>query len=251
MRNPSRVTRALLVLAVHAPFALIAWIEARMAPSELPAAPQLLSIALRLQPLLPPERTTASPANLTRQTRASVTVQPAVMPITEPTPPPIVPGVAAPAVAPIVDWQAQAAAAAARYARDVEPVRASGQASSLVRQPCTPRTNFDEATAAQMKELLPLPRDLPLTGGGGETPSVKMGGVRVGLLTLGGGPKRQRDDSAGARRSFKWRSDYHSSGGSAGLTMGWEKPDPYTAMFDDMKAGKTPDSSVPDPNVCD
>ena len=33
--------------------------------------------------------------------------------------------------------------------------------------------------------------------------------------------------------------------------LGWEEPDPDKHFFDDMKKDRTPDSSVPDPNVCD
>ena len=39
--------------------------------------------------------------------------------------------------------------------------------------------------------------------------------------------------------------------GEAGEHMDWEEPPPDKHFFDDMKQGKTPHSSVPDPNVCD
>lgn len=50
--------------------------------------------------------------------------------------------------------------------------------------------------------------------------------------------------------SFEWKSDQKSSGSGA-LTLGWEPPPPNKHLFDDMKAGKTPRSSVPDPETCD
>lgn len=51
--------------------------------------------------------------------------------------------------------------------------------------------------------------------------------------------------------SFAWKKDAKPTGGSGGLTLGWEPPPANAHLFDDMKEGKTPRSSVPDPNKCD
>jgi hypothetical protein len=65
--------------------------------------------------------------------------------------------------------------------------------------------------------------------------------------------ERMREPCKPPKRSFKWNHEDETSskGGIAALTMGWEEPPPDKHFFDDMKQGKTPHSSVPDPNVCD
>jgi hypothetical protein len=62
--------------------------------------------------------------------------------------------------------------------------------------------------------------------------------------------EKMREPCKPPKRSFKWKSEQKSTG-SAGLTLGWEEPDPDKHFFDDMKKGRTPESSVPDPNICD
>lgn len=54
-----------------------------------------------------------------------------------------------------------------------------------------------------------------------------------------------------AEDSFEFKQEQPSTGGSAMLTPGWEKPDPNKHLFDDMMAGRRLPSSVPDPNTCD
>jgi hypothetical protein len=71
-----------------------------------------------------------------------------------------------------------------------------------------------------------------------------------GPPTFGPPVEKMREPCKPQKRSFKWKSQQKSTG-SASLTLGWEEPDPDKHFFDDMKKGRTPDSSVPDPNVCD
>jgi hypothetical protein len=63
-------------------------------------------------------------------------------------------------------------------------------------------------------------------------------------------PATMRKPCTTPESSFKWIAQTKTTG-SAWLTPGWEEPDPDKHYFDDMKKGKTQNSSVPDPNVCD
>jgi len=64
---------------------------------------------------------------------------------------------------------------------------------------------------------------------------------------------RMRKPCKPPESTFKWKHEEAatSKGGIAALTLDWEEPEPDKHYFDDMKQGKTPHSSVPDPNVCD
>lgn len=61
---------------------------------------------------------------------------------------------------------------------------------------------------------------------------------------------RVRQSCKPRESSFEWKKDSKSTG-SGSLTLGWEPPPANDSLFDDMKAGRTPHSSVPDPNNCD
>jgi hypothetical protein len=63
-------------------------------------------------------------------------------------------------------------------------------------------------------------------------------------------PEKMRQPCKPVRKSFKFKEDSTSKGGSASLTLGWEKQDPDKHLFDDMKAGRRT-KSVPDPVTCD
>jgi hypothetical protein len=126
-----------------------------------------------------------------------------------------------------------------------------------MRQPCKPRAQFDKASRELMQPLLPEVHDPVPPGGSGAAPSsVRMGGVRVGIVRFGGG-KAEREEGSSSDQSkssfrWKWNSPKMGNGGFEQLlTSGWAEPVAYDGMFDDMLAGKTPQSSVPDPHICD
>jgi hypothetical protein len=244
-----RVATAGLTLAVHGLLVLVLIVEDRDLLRPLPPARKLTGMWIHLQaPISPPDdiavaaRLTPAPATrpLQQRPRPSIESAPAPQAAPEATDP------SAPESRPRVDWELAAQRLAANVTED--PVTFSPPPETM-RRPCTPR-NYDAAIKARMNELLPPPRDLPSGGADSSQKSVQMGGVRVGIITLvpGRGHTSTGDDVS--KSSFKWKWD-HKSTGSAALTLGWEPPPEYDGMFDDMKAGKTPDSSVPDPDVCD
>lgn len=69
--------------------------------------------------------------------------------------------------------------------------------------------------------------------------------------TFGKPLEKMREPCKPPRSSFRFKGGGTSTGGSARLTLGWEPNPPNKHLFDDMLAGRTPRSSVPDPNVCD
>lgn len=252
-----RALAAGLVLAIHAAFLLLLWIE-RMAPRRTVAATQqLLSIGIRLMPLSAEEEgTEAPPAPASGQDGGSSAPGAApsmarAIPITqdegdgtqdESSP--------ATEAGDPVDWHAGAAEQAARYAERIDRPDTLRPATNPIRQPCRPRRDFDADTRQKMNALLPPKPDLDITGAEPPTKSVMMGNTRVGLLGVGGVRPPPEDDGR-PKSSFRWKWDEVNRGGIGSLTLGWEEPPPYDGMFDDMKAGRTPDSSVPDPNTCD
>lgn len=144
---------------------------------------------------------------------------------------------------------------AARVGQEAESPPQFGPPLQAMRRPCTPRTQYDKATRDLMEPLLPEVHDPVPPGGIGAAPSsVKMGGVRVGIVRLGGKKKQEEQDSSGRKSSFrwKWESPKMGNGGAEQLlTSGWAEEVPYDAMFDDMQAGRTPPSSVPHHDICD
>jgi len=149
-----------------------------------------------------------------------------------------------------VDWHAGAAEQAARYAERLDRPDTLRALTSPIRQPCRPRRDFDAETRQKMNALLPPRPDLDITGAEPPTKSVIMGSARVGLLGVGGVRPPPEDDGR-PKSSFRWKWDEVNRGGIGSLTLGWEEPPPYDGMFDDMQAGRTPESSVPDPDTCD
>jgi len=254
MHNPPPVAHGVraaaggLTLAVHGVFVLLLIMEDRDLTQPLPAARRLAGMWIQLPaPAVPADAEAIAVRSGTDRAVPPVPPRPrtiiAVVPTLQTAPE--VTDSSIPEPAPRVDWELAAQQLAANATED--PLTFSPPPETL-RRPCAPR-NYDAATRARMNELLPAPRDLPT--GGTSQKSVQMGGVRVGIITLvpGRGHKSTGDDVS--KSSFKWKWDHHSTGGRAGLTLGWEPPPEYDGMFDDMKAGKTLGSSVPDPDLCD
>lgn len=85
--------------------------------------------------------------------------------------------------------------------------------------------------------------------------------------TLGKPLQKMREPCKPRESSFEWSPEeakaglfplpYVIIGERCLVTVGFfscvlgELPPPNKHLFDDMQAGRTPDSSVPDPNVCD
>lgn len=251
----TRAVAAALVLATHALLVLLLQIEGRGRPETIASSPRIASITIRLFPVGPP---------VPDQPDESVAPQPQPAPVPAP-------GVFAPAIAPepvsgapaaaedqpaSVDWNGRASELAARIAQQAETPRTFSQPLQVMRQPCTPRTRYDKATRELMEPLLPQDNDPVPPGGIGPAPSsVRMGGVRVGIVRIGGGEDKSRQDSSSGRKpSFRWKwdtPDMKNGGLEELLTSGWAEAVPYDGMFDDMLQGRTPRSSVPDPDKCD
>jgi hypothetical protein len=64
---------------------------------------------------------------------------------------------------------------------------------------------------------------------------------------------RLREPCKPRERSFEWKAEQEATSkrGIAGLTLGWIPNPPNDRFFDDMQAGRTPQSSVPSPHFCD
>jgi hypothetical protein len=116
-----------------------------------------------------------------------------------------------------VDWNAQAASAAARFAQNAGEKDDFSPAPQPLREPCRPRS-FDEETKRQMAERLPEPSDPDAVG-----PDPK-----ANCIIVGGFPKCVQKITAKVGR--------RSAAGD---------------LFKDRLAGKQPVSSVPSPDTCD
>jgi hypothetical protein len=252
-----RATVTVLVLSAHALFVLLLVIERQVSPRREASLPRMLSIAIRLQPLTP--FTPAAPRDdeSPRSSAHARSTPAATQPVTTPSPVREAPPDAEPGESPQSNWYTQAAALTARYAEEADRASTFSPPPAVMRQPCTPRTNFDKTTRDTMDELLPPPREPSSSNADPASSSVRMGGVRVGVVKLVGAGQgtenmaRGESNASGRdKSSFKWKWDSKRTG-IAALTPGWEAPPVYDGMFDDMKAGKTLDSSVPDPNQCD
>lgn len=107
---------------------------------------------------------------------------------------------------------------------------------------------------------LPTPEEAPAPR---ETPDVDWHGQASNLAarlaeelerpppTLGRPVEKMREPCKPRERSFRWKDEQRTTGGSGRLTPGWEPPPPDSHLFDDMMAGRRSKSSVPDPNECD
>jgi hypothetical protein len=236
---------------------LLLQVEGPGRPDAIHGRATVAAITIRLAPVEPA-------AAVRPRERDTLRPLPASVPAPEASAPTLLPGPAEGTAGPAaisqptpVDWSGQASTVAARVAREAESPRTFGLPRESMRKPCTPRTHYDKAVREQMEPLMPETHD-PVPPGGIAAPSssVKMGGVRVGIARIGGDGKESQEDSSGSgrRSSFKWQ--WESAGmGNGGfeelLTSGWAEPRAYGGMFDDMRAGRTPRSSVPDPDTCD
>lgn len=116
---------------------------------------------------------------------------------------------------PWTDWELEAEKLAARRQWDEEPEGFSGPLQAM-RKACKPHQSSMFPKKKEVEDAPPPLRDATTPPPG----SVMMGGTRVGVAGVG-------------------------------IPLGGPKPEPNKHLFDDMMAGKTPRSSVPDPNVCD
>lgn len=224
---------AALTVAAHVFFLVLLLLEKRFAPREppLPEHPAGQWITLTLPPLpLPPVaepvEESASPRPGTPPPRPSLPDRPSTaitLPATAPVAPATSPEASAPPAPPSVDWHAQASELAARYAEQAEnPATFSGPLQ-VMREPCKPRQSSFWPKKKEDKD--DAPRPWSQMGG----PTTMVGGMPIGANgALGGGAV-----------------------GSAGITIPLGKPEPNKHLFDDMKAGKTPVSSVPHHEKCD
>ncbi len=117
---------------------------------------------------------------------------------------------------PWTDWDLEAEKLAARRKWEAEPEGFSGPLQAM-REPCKPRQSSMFPKKKEVEDAPPTWQDAAKPPRG----SVMMGGTRVGVVPVFGVP------------------------------IGGGKPEPNKHLFDDMVAGTTPRSSVPDPNVCD
>lgn len=211
----SRAITAVLVLTAHALFVLLLLIERAVAPRQLAAPPQLVGVTIRLLPFnpLPP----AAPGAQRPEQRV-------LRPRTDTRSPRAIDVLTAPA-SPKQGAEREAAS-------DPE----------LVRQQSRP-TDWYAAGAA-----------LAARHGAQDADKSSTFSPPPTVMRAPCPPRSYMDETGNRRRngsSFKWRWDDTSKGGSGMLTPGWEPAPIYDGIFDDMKAGKTPDSSVPGVTLCD
>jgi hypothetical protein len=117
-----------------------------------------------------------------------------------------------------IDWELEAQKLAAQR-EERDPENFSGPLQAM-REPCKPHQSSMWAKKPEVVDAPPTAEDALNTPPG----SVMMGGTRVGVVDIGS---------------------------LIGILTGGPKAAPDSRLFDDMVAGKTPRSSVPDPNVCD
>jgi hypothetical protein len=235
MHPPPRTTprsgsvAALVTLAVHCLFAILLLREARPLRPATSVPRTLEGTWIHLLPLttpvlpepLPPEPVqeprSSDPITLPAEQRPSTAITLAPAP-SAPAPSDTGPQVESETAAqprPWTDWQLEAEKLAARREREMflEEEGFSGPLQKL-REACKPYQS------SMFPEKKP-PEVPPRSWQEGATPpgSVMLGGTRVGVVGLG-------------------------------IPIG-AKPEPNKHLFDDMMAGRTPRSSVPDPNTCD
>jgi hypothetical protein len=213
---------AAATLAVHGLFTLLLRLEDRDLLRPLPPERELVGIWIHLPMIPEPEPEPAvKPAvdpppdrpTVARPARA-ITLAPATE-TAESTP-----AIATPAEddsRPAIDWELEAQKLAALLDRD--PENFSGPLQAM-REPCKPHQSSMWPKKPEVVDAPPTAEDAlnPPPG------SVMMGGTRVGVVDIGT---------------------------LIGLLIGGPKAEPNEHLFDDMVAGKTPRSSVPDPTVCD
>jgi hypothetical protein len=265
-----RVVVAGLVLAAHGVLFALLWLE-RVAPRR-PAPPmrEFLSVPIHLPPLQSPQQARDPAAGGNRPPAAA---GPAVAgsarvirPGERPGPAPEVPQSRAitpedpstpqPDAPAPVDWQGQAAELAQRYAEELE----SGDgrlrwdtfrpAGKLAHVPCRRRGDSSAEVRVQMAALQPEMPDIPFPDAWIPLKDPWAPDLPSAAIVIGG-PRPFKEPREGRKSSFRWKKDDTSRGGIALLTPGWEAPPPHDGMFDDMLAGRTPESSVPGIDECD
>jgi hypothetical protein len=246
-----RTTVTALVIGTHAVFLLLLQTERRAKPERFQSPHPFVSIAIQLHPVIPRDSGPSNEAEAPRELPSAAPAARVIVPTVPPVPAQDAPRDEIPEQSQPVDWYAKAGELAARYAKEAGEPRTFSPPPPVMRQPCVPRRNFDKETRDKMAALMP-PQSDPIPVGGFRASSVNMGGVivRERPLKAREGTDQESGTPAG-ERSFKWKWEYKDSGGSDLLTLGWEPNPPYDGMFDDMQAGRTPESSVPHHETCD
>lgn len=218
----------LVTLAVHGLFAVLLLREG--GPSR-PATSTLRTLEGTWIHLLPlPEPAPPEPAEEPRfanPPRRPADVRPSQTPASTaitlaPAPaPPLTPGIGTDETGseprPWTDWQLEAEKLSARREREMLEDKSFSGSLQALREPCKPYQS------SMFPEKKP-PEDPPRSWQDGTRPppgSVMAGGTRVGVVPIFGAP------------------------------IGGPREEPNKHLFDDMMAGRTPRSSVPDPNTCD
>jgi hypothetical protein len=210
-----------LTLAVHGLFLLMLLVERHLPPRPLPPPRQPVSTWIHL-PVLQPSEAPIPPVDSPPPAQARVRTirQPATaitLPPAAETPSPRTTDDTPRAV----DWYAEAARV--REQRESEEAfrnKEIGAPVAKMREPCE----------AQESSMFPWTKEQIMKK---ENPNPP------GDWTAMMGPATGRPIGAGM------------GGPVVGFSIPLGKPEPNKHLFDDMKEGKTPHSSVPDPNVCD
>lgn len=209
----SRATAAVCTLGVHGLFVLLLLLEKRFPPRDLPPSRQLVGMWIHL-PAVPESVEALDPVEQSAP----------------PTPPPVTQQEAGPP---------PAASEAIAEPAEVQPAQPAEEASR-------PRVDW-YAEAAR----------LAAQGAGEPEPPA----------TFGKPLQKMREACEPRKSSFEWNAEVPKAGllplpyviiaDRCMVTVGFFScvlgalPPPNKHLFDDMQAGRTPGSSVPDPNVCD
>lgn len=222
-RTPFRVGAAAgaLTLAMHGVLALLLMLEDRDMQRPLPAARRLTGMWIHLPPPslreievpVVPARADA-PAEVPAAPRPRTAITLAPVPAMAPESPAEAGVATSPESRLPTDWELKAQKLAGTYGPD-DPETFSPPPETT-REACKPHQSSMWPKKPEKVIAPPSWRDnfKPPPG------SVMLGGRRVGVVGMG-------------------------------IPIGGPKPEPNSHLFDDMMAGKTPRSSVPDPNVCD
>lgn len=221
----ARTTAAGLALAVHGLFMILLLREGDDRRRSPATTRSLEGTWITLLPLPEPEPSeqevettdSTSPARVS-VVRPSTAITLAPAPQAPPAPGEGAPGSTQPGIEsrPWTDWDLEAEKLAARRKWETESEGFSGPLQAM-REACEPRQSSMFPKKKEVEDAPPTWQDAAKPPPG----SVMMGGTRVGVVPIFGVP------------------------------LGGAKEEPNKHLFDDMMAGKTPRSSVPDPNVCD
>jgi hypothetical protein len=222
-RTPFRVSAAAgaLTLAMHGMLALLLMLEDGDMQRPLPAARALTGMWIHLPPPslgeteVPPDPARADvPAEVPAapHPRTAITLTP--VPAVAPESSPEARVATNPESRPPTDWELEARKRAGTFGSD-DPETFSPPPETT-REACKPHQSSMWPKKPEQEDAPPSWQDnfKPPPG------SVMLGGRRVGVVGIG-------------------------------IPIGGPKPEPNSHLFDDMMAGKSPRSSVPDPHVCD